>query len=481
MNEIKAEAKNLSSLLKAKFTIDYYQREYRWKEEQVKGLINDLTERFEECYKQGNELSAIKGSSHYFLGSIIICNKEGQQFIIDGQQRLTTLTLLLIHIYRLLGNDEEQLTQLIFTKQDGQRLFHIDIPERKERKECMDELLDNNNFEENGEFKSVEDIKNSLKDEAKQSESVVNIIDRFKDVIELFPYKSNDGRLRHFVVWLKKNAHLVVITPPSDADAYIIFETMNDRGLSLTPTEMLKAYILANIEDSTRQREANQLWQKQVDDLQRLGRIHNTRKEEDADAIRAWLHSRYADTIRERKRDAVPLDFDLINTELHRWVRDNKEDLKLNVSDDFARFIEEDFEFYSRWYYHLRVAAIAEKGMEKGLEAVHYCADFTLQYPVLLAPLRREDSPQDIMQKLRITSAYLDILITRLIWNGRTIDKYTMFKTMLLIRDKKPKDLVDLLTKRFGGLSIILCNFIFNIKSALIFYRKSVHRRYPIS
>ena len=58
-------------------------------------------------------------------------------------------------------------------------------------------------------------------------------------------------------------------------------------------------------------------------------------KEEDADAIKSWLRSQYAESIRERKRGATPQDFDLIGTEFHRWVRDHEESLKLTSSTDF--------------------------------------------------------------------------------------------------------------------------------------------------
>ena len=55
-------------------------------------LINDLTDKFLESYEDGHERSAVAEYGHYFLGSVIISDKEGQKFIIDGQQRLTTLT-----------------------------------------------------------------------------------------------------------------------------------------------------------------------------------------------------------------------------------------------------------------------------------------------------------------------------------------------------------------------------------------------------
>ena len=103
MKEIQGDAKNISDLLGgSKFSIDYYQREYRWEKKQVVELLNDLAEKFNDSHEPGNERSAVQGYGRYFLGSIIISDKGGQKFIIDGQQRLTSLTLLLIYIYRQL-------------------------------------------------------------------------------------------------------------------------------------------------------------------------------------------------------------------------------------------------------------------------------------------------------------------------------------------------------------------------------------------
>ena len=265
---------------------------------------------------------------------------------------------------------------------------------------------------------------------------------------ELFPDDLSEEALPYFSDWLIENVYLVEITAYSDADAYTIFETMNDRGLSLTPTDMLKGYLLANITNTERRNMANQLWRKQVNVLHELG------KEEDADAIKAWLRSQHARSIRERKRAAEPRDFDLIGTEFHRWVGDHKERLGLLSSDDFARFIEEDFAFYSYWYTELRQAA---ETMADGLEAIPFCAqnNFTLQYPVLLAPLRREDREEEIQRKVRIVSAYLDILITRRICNWRAIGystmQYAMFVIMRDIRGKDAQSLVKILGERLAA------------------------------
>ena len=219
-------------------------------------------------------------------------------------------------------------------------------------------------------------------DDAGQFESVVNILARFSDIQEQFPDQLRGPALPYFADWLIENVHLVEITAYSDADAYTIFETMNDRGLSLTPTDMLKGYLLANITDADRRIESSKVWRKRVAALHQIG------KEEDADAIKSWLRSQHAQTIRERKRGAQPRDFDLIGTEFHRWVRDHAETLGLTSSVAFGRFILEEFDFYSSWYLQIRRAA---ETLTPGLEAIHYNAQnaFTLQYPVLLAALSR--------------------------------------------------------------------------------------------
>jgi len=432
MKEIRGDAKNIHALLGGtKFAIDYYQREYRWETKQVAELIDDLAEKFRESHEASNERSAVEHYGHYFLGSIIISDKDGHKFIIDGQQRLTSLTLLLIHIYRQLDDEEQkaQLAELIFSQKFGKRSFNLDVPERTA---CMEALFTGAPFEEDG-----------------QPESVANILHRFQDVEEHFPDEFTGEALPYFADWLIENVHLVEITAYSDADAYTIFETMNDRGLSLTPTDMLKGYLLANITDAERRDAASRVWRRHVAALQELG------KEEDADAIKAWLRSQHAQTIRERRRGAQPRDFDLIGTEFHRWVRDHERDLDLAGSVAFARFIQDDFAFYAHWYERIRRAA---ETLSEGLEAIHFNAqnNFTLQYPVLLAPLQRGDTEGEIRRKLRIVSTYLDILIARRIWNWRATDystmQYTMFQLAILkIRGQSVPELAALLTERLAA------------------------------
>ncbi|MEB2284741.1 MAG: hypothetical protein B6D46_13440 [Polyangiaceae bacterium UTPRO1] len=429
--EIDAKARTVRELLTGrKYSIDYYQREYKWQQKQLAELIDDLTAKFHESHEPGNERCAVADYGHYFLGSIIVSDKDGQKFIIDGQQRLTTLTLILIFLHHRLRDTEQkgQLAELIFSQKYGKRSFNLDIPERAA---CMEALYKGEEFAD-----------------PDPPESIANILARYAELEDLFPADLNDcddPALPYFVDWLVENVHLVEITAYSDDDAYTIFETMNDRGLSLTPADMLKGYLLANITDIEKRTRASRVWKERVQALAELG------KDEDADGIKSWLRSQYGESIRERKRGAAPQDFDLIGTEFHRWVRDHEAVLGLTASAEFARFIERDFAFYARWYERLRRAG---ETLTPGLECVHFNAqhNFTLQYPVLLASLRVDDDEAAALRKLRVVAAYLDILIHRRIWNWRAIDyssmQYAMFLVMREVRGRSAEELAVKLKNR---------------------------------
>ena len=102
MREILGKAKTVRELLKGvKYSIDYYQREYKWGEKQAAELVNDLVTKFLEDYDDSHERKKVADYPHYFLGSIIISKKESANYIVDGQQRLTSLSLFLILLHNL--------------------------------------------------------------------------------------------------------------------------------------------------------------------------------------------------------------------------------------------------------------------------------------------------------------------------------------------------------------------------------------------
>lgn len=425
MSEILARAKSVRELLKGvRYSVDYYQREYKWKEKQVRELFHDLWSKFSEEFDPNHERQQVANYPHYFLGSIIISKKETNNFIVDGQQRLTSLTLLLLLLRQkqLTIDSTVDVDELIVSKKFGLKSFNLDIDERRE---CMEALYEGKAF-----------------DPTNYSESVHNLSQRYFDLEQAWPEELNDHVLPYFIDWLLEKVNLVEIVTYSDNDAYTVFETMNDRGLSLSPTEMLKGYLLSNITtESNRRDTANELWRREILKLNEAG------KDIEADFFKAWLRSQYASKIRERRKHANPEDFDRIGTEFHRWLRDSSSRIGLNRSDDFINFIHTDFRFYSSIY--LRLIEYSNM-LTPGFEHIFYNAQlgFTLQYMVLLAPLKAADSEAVVKQKLHLVAQYLDILLARRIWNFRSIAYSTMqYAMFILMRDIRNLSLDDLTNK----------------------------------
>lgn len=428
MKEIKGKEKSIRMLLEnARFSIDYYQREYKWQTKQLQELIEDLTEKFLESYEEGDDRSGIQNYENYFLGSIILCEKDGKRFIIDGQQRLTTTTLLLMYLKNQISNEKQRMkiSNLIFSDVYGKESFNIDI---EERKDCMNALFNN----------QIYDITNA-------PESVLNIVNRYNEIEAHFPDDFTEDVLIFFSDWLLQNVYLVEITAYTDEDAYTIFETMNDRGLSLNPLDMLKGYLLACITDQDKRNKTVTIWKEWPEKLRTLG------KDEDSEAFKTWLRSQYAQSIRERKRGATAKDFDKIGTEFHRWVKDNSETIGLNKSEEYFIFISRDMQFYLREFINLKKAA---QKLTPGLEPVFYNARmaFTLQYPLLLAPLVPSDDETTIKKKIYIVASYIDTLIVRRTWNFKSIAystmQYAMFNIMKEIRGKNVQELSDILSAK---------------------------------
>lgn len=422
---VKINAKDITIkllLTATKYQLDYYQREYSWQTQHVLELIDDLTSKFLDNYKEGHEQTPVSDYGHYFLGSIIISNVNGKRYIVDGQQRITTLTLLLIRIYHLLENDaqKDMVKPLIYSIGGGIEGFNLNDDERKY-------IMD---------FLYPIDRRKEIRDMSSKSESIRNIAARYTDIEENFEIQGK--ALSSFVFWLLDNVDLVEISTSDSRDAYAIFETVNDRGLSLTHAEMLGGYLLSSIEHIGHRDQASEVWRERIQTLKQIG------KGEESEAIKAWLRSQYAQTTS---------DFDAIGSEFHRWVQDPKNDPKLEQPHDFANFIKRDFKFYSTWYCRLRRAANSfTDAVEDGLECVFYNAQhnkFAIQYPILLAPLRENDSDTENLEKIQIVASYLDILIYRRIWNSLSIARNTMDNLLppviQKIRGKSCNELRDIL------------------------------------
>jgi uncharacterized protein with ParB-like and HNH nuclease domain len=107
--EVNPEKQNINTLFSTtNYHIDFYQREYKWKDDEVKRLIDDIVNHFEQSYAKYPSLDASEENvttkySWYYLNTYITNKTNGRIFVVDGQQRLTTLTLMLIALYHMCG------------------------------------------------------------------------------------------------------------------------------------------------------------------------------------------------------------------------------------------------------------------------------------------------------------------------------------------------------------------------------------------
>jgi len=415
------------------FSIDEYQREYKWEKENIDELLSDLRDKFLSCYQDGDQTQAVSRYEDYFLGSIIISKRKGKNYLIDGQQRVTSLTLLLIYLYRATKEKglsvAERIAPLIFSDNYGLPSFNLDISERLP---VIEALFKGEQFTPDG-----------------KDESVQNMYNLYSDILDKDLVGELGNALPHFNYWLMTKVGLIEIATDNDNYAYAIFETMNDRGKPLSPVDMLKAYLLAPIEDIEQRRAVNHIWKQQVLNLISFGGDHDLKR--DANCITAWLRAQYADTTRERKANADDRDWELIGSSFHRWVRDNRTRLQLGNAPKNISFMHNDFPFFSRAY---QLILDASRNYTPGLETVFYNAhnEFTWQNTVLLAPLHPTDDNDTVRCKIAITSTYLDIWLMRRVVNyirvGYSSTAYSMFLLCRDIRRKIPSELVDILTQK---------------------------------
>ena len=250
--------------------------------------------------------------------------------------------------------------------------------------------------------------------------------------------------------WLIENVHLVEITAYSDGDAYTIFETMNDRGLSLTPADMLKGYLLANITDDGRpdSRRAGLEGAHQCAGGTRQGRGCRRHQVVAAEPVRRDDPGPQARRAAARTSISSEPSFTagcVITRTAWAWRRAATSSASSTVTSPSTA---------------TGTSGCAGRPIHltPGLECVYFNAEhnFTLQYPVLLSPLRRgRRRGRRSCRKVRVTAAFLDILIHRRIWNWRAIDystmQYAMFLVMRDIRGKSAEELAQLLRQRLDA------------------------------
>lgn len=426
--KIEADDRSINQVLnQRKYVLDYFQREYNWEYKHVEQLVTDLATAFRNEYRENHHRKQGRNYNNYYLGPFVISEGEDGNSIIDGQQRLTSITLFLIylnHLQKELGCDEK-IEPMIFSETRGEKSFNIQV---EERRNCLEQLF------QYGEYSCTES----------DDESTINMTERYVDISQAFPDELRDKDvLPFFLDWLRYNVVMVEIKAYSSDNAYTIFETMNDRGLNLTPTEMLKAYVLSKFTDDQHRREADQEWKGRMQEL------HDHRGDkEDQYFFQAWLRSQYAETIRSGAAGSGNEDFEKIGTRFHSWVRDNLEKLQLRLDspESFEGFVNDCLGFYLRAY--LKVLK-AEDELISGLEHVYYIKRWgiaeSLAYPLLLAPLKLEDDEEVIKKKMNLVARYIETFTVRRASNYRRFSASSIRYTMcVLVKEIRGMDLDQL-------------------------------------
>lgn len=240
------------------FKIPLYQRPYSWTTEQAGELLDDLVSFIgTDTTKNIDELSA------YFLGSIVLIKDEGRPDaeVVDGQQRLTTLTILLSSLRQTIATPTYAIGMTDYLYQEGKPLEGT--PNRY-RLTLRDRDAD---F-----FRSyIQDqdqiVKLGKLNDGQLSDSQCNIRANAVLFVNKLEAMTEDQRVR-LAQFIVKNCLLVVVSTPDLDSAYRIFSILNDRGLDLSHSDILKSEVIGRI-PSNEQNAYNEKWEDAEEELGR--------------------------------------------------------------------------------------------------------------------------------------------------------------------------------------------------------------------
>lgn len=221
------------------FTSDFeyhippYQRPYAWTEEETQMLFSDLYDFFEKTTDED-----------YFLGSVVLIKEDNKplSYVVDGQQRLTTLTLFFaVLAARFSGAEQANLTKYIIEQGDSfqnlksaPRLYLRDKEQAFFQKYIQDNHIDD----------LIE-----LDVQKQDTEAKRHIILNAKTLKENIDksFGADIDRLKRFIAFLVQRCYLIVVSTPTQESAYRIFSVMNSRGLDLLPIDVIKADVIGAI------------------------------------------------------------------------------------------------------------------------------------------------------------------------------------------------------------------------------------------
>lgn len=435
--QITFDRKTVNTCLQQKFVLPTYQRDYKWESKHLHELLSDIQEAFLACWKPAHGRKDVLGYDSYFLGTIITTQvAQGGKAIVDGQQRITTLTLLFAYIHRLRKNNQplniSPVDQAIRRQVAGQNEYNLDMDEP--RHALFDTLIDGPS-DENDLVAAIESIPN-------KDAGTIRIWDLYQEIEDALASDiTSQGLLPHLFDFITECVCMFEIGVPREQDGHKVFVTMNDRGLKLGPIDLLKGFLLSSISNDSDNKAAHEVWNDCINKLKSIG------SDEDSNFFKTWIRAKYANTSRGKKRGDAPGDFEAIGDSYHRWVMDNKDAIGLKTSDDFSNLLTGTLPHFVDIYQKIKGS---ELGFQSSLPHVFFngARDLTLQSMVIFSAIKSTDTNSEVTKKIRSISYYLDHLTTARAINGKE-NTYDNIRDIIfeLTKEIRNLDVSDLKSK----------------------------------
>ncbi|GAA1195361.1 GmrSD restriction endonuclease domain-containing protein [Pseudonocardia alaniniphila] len=383
---ITGKAFHLASLFeRVTYAIEYYQREYAWSADDVRTLLSDLVEEFERS--DGVRRSWRATPAQFFLGPFVYTEEDGdRRFLVDGQQRFTTLHLIFLHLLRLIPEGaghktRDRLNRAIVAGYDGSRpRFRLAIDERQKPLEA---LLNGRPYELG---KAV-------------SLSVQTLWERSAQIEEELAQRLDSDQHGRFVDWLLDSVVMVGIEAVDRNNGFRIFESMNDRGARLTSVDLIKSFLLSRANRD--EEKLNENWRTMLAEVTRVRGDTNAPR----DFLKAFLVARHAD-LRQDSDDAEKID-----RAPHEWTREHA--AKIGLRDDGESYLDFVTELIDLGRHYADLAAATVKPRhENELAALFYnhANGVTAQMALILAAIRPDDPPSLVKEKAKVAANFVDLL-----------------------------------------------------------------------
>ena len=219
----------IGTVLKSRrFKVPAYQRGFAWETEHVEALLEDIRDAIANKEKE------------YFFGSMVVTSANSNRYeVVDGQQRLTTISLLILAIKEIFRRDDDHEV-VVSLKSDF--LASTDRRSKEREPKLILNEVDNEIFQD-----LIEDYESAASKKVRRPshKRLIAAAQYCVDYIEQLCVKSKDSEeeLHTWLDYIEKQLKIIVVVAPDDSNAFIIFETLNDRGLDLAISDLVKNYL----------------------------------------------------------------------------------------------------------------------------------------------------------------------------------------------------------------------------------------------